>query len=175
MTAVAETTLVTMQDVITLLCRDGFRPTEAASFVRGWFDLYVPASATGPDPYVSWRQYEELEKYTVQTLDVMPAEEWSALMRDTRNLVDLNLGMLGDTAEQVADNLYAGAYKGLRANRLHDPLCYFLEDNDGIEVVISRPNFVTVNGVTVLQPEPVREFVLRFDSGDFPHLVDPED
>jgi hypothetical protein len=90
------------------------------------------------------------------------------------------LADLGDTADAVADRLRALEIKGRRKEPCACPIAnYLLSKTDAVEVSViqARSRFIILTPIgsrwqRVPNPEPVGEFLKRFDQGVYLDLVE---
>ena len=99
--------------------------------------------------------------------------------------VEQALAALGTTESAVATNLFALGFRGQRGSESQDPLARYLvasvKDATSVEVIVelgknagqyaivSRPNH---KDVCADLPEHVTTFVLLFDDGKYPDLIE---
>jgi hypothetical protein len=80
------------------------------------------------------------------------------------------LAALGDTPDAVAETLRAGGWRGQRASCESCPLARYLAGSFGGEWMSASTETLAPFG-WVRHPQPVAEFVVRFDRGHYPDLV----
>jgi hypothetical protein len=100
-------------------------------------------------------------------------------MNDLTSRLDALLSGLGDTADKVADSLKAKAIQGVRNTvRILNPIVRFLQDalhESGVGLDMVTPGNLRARAPdgtisNTLLPQPVLDFLARFDQGDYPHL-----
>jgi hypothetical protein len=99
---------------------------------------------------------------------------WGALQQTLATALDA----LGSTSDEIAAELARRGIRGWREEAGECPIAVYLHaalgssDPGGCTVTADD---VLAAGVHVAPSPAVGEFVIRFDAGAYPHLVDPDD
>lgn len=85
------------------------------------------------------------------------------------------LALLGDSADEIAASLEASGVRGYPSDATHCPLAVYLRRHDLFaDVTPKSVSFFTLGRFApVPLPDAHREFVRRFDRGDYPCLLAP--
>src|SRR3954470_10484866 len=91
-----------------------------------------------------------------------------------------NLAMLCElgSADRIAAYLARKGVKGKRGRPAWCAIAVYLSDRSGTPVGVNREYIdllVACRTVKISSPEPLREFVRKFDHGDYPGLVKGDD
>lgn len=98
-------------------------------------------------------------------------------MNSVRRTLSIALDVLGDTADDVADVLTAGGWKGLRNDPSACPVAVYLKavvPNVAVATVsVNGTTLITTDEHTTHMPTPhgPAEFVAAFDNGEYDELA----
>lgn len=94
------------------------------------------------------------------------------IVEDPIELVRRLLRELGDTADEVAEELYTRGHKGLRWEAGACPIFRYLEGKLPAPPMIGPGSVCVGPHLVIGMPEAARQFVRRFDDGLYPHLLE---
>jgi hypothetical protein len=96
----------------------------------------------------------------------------------TETLLDEMLGELGSTSDAVADTLRRAGFKGPRQEMTNCPVAKVVVSVSADTVIITRPS--STDGeygdylTSTEMPDPVAEFIQRFDSSIYSDLIEED-